>query len=267
VQNSIGQLLVNGGSIYLAANEMVGAPGSIINLTGGYVQYTGATISTTRLIDAYGRIVSIGTADPNVPIVGVAGQFTVNHAHWGITETHSEPLFGQGYYQPDYIQGGNAGTLSIQVTGTNGAPGGSLVANSGASILDSTILASAFAGLRQVAGGALPSNGTFTFSGILPIEIGDPGVLSASSQAVASVPANFTAQTPLLATPGSIYATNVFSSQTLDDANFKNISLTAAPAAASTVASITEPWCRTRRARCWGRDRADQEDRYCMEES
>ena len=244
VQRSIGQLLVNGGSIFLAANEVVGAPGSIINLTGGYTDFLGGIIHTTTLIGADGRKYSIGSADPNLTYVGIAGQFTVDHAHWGITDVYSDPLIGGGYYQPEYVQGGNAGTLTITVSGNTDIFTGAAIANSGAAILDSTILASAIAGQRQIAGGALPSNGTFNFTGILPIEIGDPGALSAPSLAASSVPTNFTPDAPLLATPGSIYTTNVFNSQMLNDSNFKNISFTnsspnASLASASTNASIT----------------------------
>ncbi len=87
VQNSIGQLLVNGGAIYLTANEFVGAPGSIINLTGGYVHYLGGMIRTTELLGANGGRYNIGSADPNMSYVGIAGQYTVQHSpHWNMPD-------------------------------------------------------------------------------------------------------------------------------------------------------------------------------------
>ncbi len=182
---------------------MVGAPGSIINLTGGYIDYQGGTIRTTVLIGADGRKYGIGSADPDMTYIGIAGQFTVDHAHWGITDVYSSPLIGGGYYQPEYIQGGNAGMLSVSVSGFNGVANSSaVIANSGAAILQSTILAGAFAGQRQIAGGALPNNGSFNFSGIEPIEISDPATMSAAALAGSSLPADFTPDTSLLATPG-----------------------------------------------------------------
>ncbi len=226
VQNSIGQLLVNGGAVFLEANEFVGAPGSIINLNGGYVHYLGGTISTTRLIDAYGRLEGIGNADPNIPVVGIAGQFTVDHSHWNVTEIYSDPLYSGSYYQSDYIQGGNAGKLTIVVNNTNDGSLGALVTDSGTAILDSTLLAGTVAGMRQVAAGILPDGGSFTFTGIEPIEIGDPGVLSAQSLVALSLPRGFTMATPLPATPGSAYTTNVVNSQILDNADLSTISLT-----------------------------------------
>jgi len=241
-QNSIDQLLVNGGAVYLQSNEFVGASGSTINLMGGYLHYLGGMVQTTELVGANGGLTNIGSANPNVVYVGIAGQFTVDHAHWGVKEIYTDPLIGRGYYEPDYIQGGAAGTLSIGVGGGNGAAANTTVANSGAAILDSTVLAGAVAGAWQVGTGALPSDGTFGFSGIESIEIGDPSALSPSSLAASLEPANFSMASPLLASAGSVYAAaNVFSSQTLDDANFKNISLATATTTLSTQpTSITE---------------------------
>jgi filamentous hemagglutinin family protein len=237
VQRSIGQLLVNGGSVYLSANEMVGAPGSIINLTGGYVDYLGGIVHTTVLIGADGHKYSIGSADPNMTYIGIAGQFTVDHAHWGIKEIYSDPLVGGGYYQPEYIQGGNAGLLNISVNAVNGVPNSqSAVDDAGAAVLESTILASSFAGQRQIAGGSLPSNGSFAFTGIEPIEIAAPGSMAAA----ANLPPNFTAATPMLATADSGYATNVFDSKVLNDPNFKSISLQATNATDRPPQAITE---------------------------
>jgi hypothetical protein len=164
VQQSIGQLLVNGGTITLAGNEFIGARGSIINLMGGYVEYLGGMLNTTMLVGADGRIYNIGSANANMTYVGIAGQFTVDHNSGGkadpaLTQIYGTGLFGP-QYQADYIQGGNAGTLTIQLSNTNGASSNSsvAVANSGALILDSTLLAGTEAGVRQVASGALPSN-------------------------------------------------------------------------------------------------------------
>ena len=65
-------------------------------------------------------------------------------------------------------------------------------------------------------------------------------MLSAAALAASTVPDNFSAASPLLASPGSAQAVDVFSSEALDQANFRNITLTTAPASSTTVASITE---------------------------
>ncbi len=113
IPRSIDQLLTNAGSITLSGNQVMTASGSSLNLDGGFVHYLGGMINTTRVIDAYGQLENIGDADPNIPIIGIAGQFTVDHSHWNVTEIYTDPLLAGGYYEPDYIVGGNAGTLSV----------------------------------------------------------------------------------------------------------------------------------------------------------
>ncbi|WP_454619527.1 filamentous haemagglutinin family protein [Bradyrhizobium cenepequi] len=243
VQQSAAQLLVKGGAIGLLAPEVVAASGSVINLTGGYIHYLGGMVHTTRLIGSNGRLYGIGQADPNIDYVGIAGQFTVNHPHWGITEVYTSPLQSGGYYQPDYIQGANAGSLSIVITDNTFF--GEAVVGAGAFVFDATVLAQSVAGTRQVAGGTQPKNGSFSFSGLLPIEIGDPNMMSASSLAASRLPADFTMASPLLASAGG-RTSDVISSAVLNDASFENIALTAGPqtpvgsAWVNVNASITE---------------------------
>ncbi len=153
IPRSIDQLLTNGGSITLSGGQVMTAAGSSLNLDGGFVHYLGGTINTTRLIDAYGQLESIGNADPNIPIVGVAGQFTVDHSHWNVTDIYTDPLFSGGFYEPDYIVGGNAGTLSVF--------------GQTATVLDGAMSAQAFAGIKQIEAGLAPS-GTSPGGNFLP---------------------------------------------------------------------------------------------------
>ena len=226
VQQSIAQLLLKGGAISLLAPEVVAASGSVINLTGGYVHYLGGMINTTLLIGSDGRLYNIGSADPNISYVGIAGRFTVDHPHWGVTEVYVSPLLSGGYYQPDYVQGANAGSLSINITDNSAF--GQAIAGAGAFVFDATLLAQSIAGPRQVASGTLPQNGSFSLTGLLPIEIGDPSMMSASSLAASTLPANFPVGSAMLAsTPKSPYAVaNVLNSQTLNNAGLNSISLT-----------------------------------------
>ncbi len=117
------------------------------------MHYLGGTINTTRLIDAYGQLENIGDADPNIPIIGIAGQFTVDHSHWNVTEIYTDPLLAGGYFEPDYIVGGNAGSLSVF-----GAQ---------AAVLDGAMSAQAFAGIKQMQAGLAPS-GTSPGGNFLP---------------------------------------------------------------------------------------------------
>jgi filamentous hemagglutinin family protein len=223
VQRSINQLLVNGGAVFLTGNEVDGAPDSTINLMGGYLHYLGGMVKTTRLTDQFGNPVAIGQADPNDTFTGIAGQFIQDHPRWGVKETFSNPLIDHAMYVDDYVSGGNAGSLNIDVTGTTGtvAVTGVAVPGSGAAVLNSTLLAGDVIGSRQITAGTLLSGGSFSFTGISPIEIANGLALAAST-----LPPDFDMAAPLLAVSGSGYEVNILDSQTLSAADFSSISLT-----------------------------------------
>ncbi|WCM18167.1 filamentous hemagglutinin family protein [Paraburkholderia bryophila] len=144
---TVDQLLTNGGTITLSGNEVMTAAGSSMNLNGGYVHYDGGMVDTTRLVDANGAIVPIGQASPFDTFVGIAGQFTENHPRWGVTKTWYNPLQTGGTFQPEFIVGGNAGTLDLFA--------------SQSMVLDGDITAQAFGGSKQTQGNDLPTGGTF----------------------------------------------------------------------------------------------------------
>ncbi len=62
--------------------------------------------------------------------------FTVDHAHWGIVDTYSSPLYSASQYVPQYTEGGDAGSLTIKAS---------------AQIIDGTIDAQSYPGVRQLA--------------------------------------------------------------------------------------------------------------------
>jgi len=229
LNNSIGMLLKNGGAISLTGNEVVAETGSVVNLMGGYIHYLGGTINTTELVGSDGRIYNIGSANPNLTYIGIAGEFAVDHNVGGkpdpaITQYYGTGLLG-AQYQPDYIRGGNGGTLSITVGSVNGPL---TIPNSGAFVFDATLLAGALAGEMQVSGHNLPTAGSFTFVGVEPIEIGSANTLSGTGLAALAPPAGFGFSSPLLASPGSAYAAqNVISSSVLDNAQLASITLSA----------------------------------------
>jgi filamentous hemagglutinin family protein len=155
---TIQQILTVGGSVTSSARNFIQQPGSIINISGGFVSYSGGAIHTTRLLGADGRFYDIGSADPTIPYVGVAGQFTANHAHWGVTRTWTDPVFASGQFQPGYIAGASAGSVGV----TAFTP-----------ILQGAIVAETVAGSRQrgLAGSAtlgpsdqLPSGGSLSIN-------------------------------------------------------------------------------------------------------
>ncbi|WP_189052135.1 filamentous haemagglutinin family protein [Aliidongia dinghuensis] len=151
---TVGELLQPGGSIQLNGAAVVSS-GSVLNISGGYVHYQAGNLATTRVLGADGHIYDIGTANLSVPIVGFAGRMTVDHAHWGVSETYVSALIngGPGLYQAAYDQGANAGALTV----------------TGPSIVEGTILAGVTVGVFQHAGvgpysSSEPQGGTFNLS-------------------------------------------------------------------------------------------------------
>jgi filamentous hemagglutinin family protein len=113
IPETIDQLLTAGGSFTSSAKNFIQQPGAAINVSGGYVQYLGGIINTTRLIGSDGRIYNIGNANPYITYIGILGGFTVDHAHWDVTQTYNNPGLGGGFYEPGYISGADAGMISV----------------------------------------------------------------------------------------------------------------------------------------------------------
>ncbi|MGY3591283.1 filamentous hemagglutinin family protein [Bradyrhizobium sp. USDA 4341] len=120
IPQSIDQILTVGGNFTTSGKNVVQQPGASINVSAGYVQYTGGMISTTRLLGADGRIYDIGRADPTIAYVGVGNGFTVLHKVNGVVDTKLTEIFlspwGGGsntHYEASYITGANAGSVTV----------------------------------------------------------------------------------------------------------------------------------------------------------
>jgi filamentous hemagglutinin family protein len=238
IPRSIKQLLTNGGSIELSGAQVMTAQGSTLDLDGGFVHYLGGMVKTTVLVDQFGNNVAIGQADPDDPFVGIAGQFTVNHPRWGVTETYQNPLIGRAVYEDDFIVGGNAGTLSIYGSQTV--------------VLDGTMSAQAVAGTKQILGNSQPTGGTFNLgsdpaalNGLADMTLGiDSGVTGESGTVIVQdgapqlsdlFAAGFSMNTPLDTTalgalsntdPNNILATTVVPADALASGGFANVNIT-----------------------------------------
>lgn len=178
VPRSIYQLMTVGGSVSLTTDlstsngaASVKTDGSITNVAGGSVKFLPGMVNTTRLLGSDGRIYSMTNADPNMTYLGIAGQFTVNHAHWHVTETWSTP---SQIYSPGFTEGHDAGRVSIVTVNP---------------ALLGTMYFGSTAGERQISGGQLPLQGSLELTTPSSVQIG------------AAASANFTTQ--------STYTTNL----------------------------------------------------------
>ncbi|MFB9261985.1 filamentous hemagglutinin family protein [Bradyrhizobium erythrophlei] len=195
VPRSISQLMTVGGSISLSTELTTtnGAPsvktdGSIMNVAGGSVKFLPGMVNTTHLIGSDGRIYSMANADPNMTFLGIAGQFTVKHARWGVTETWSTQT---QIDSPGYTEGHDAGSVNVVTINPS---------------LLGTIYFGATAGERQISAGQLPLQGSLSLTTPSSVQIG------------ATQSANYTAQ--------STYTTNL-SADTLSGYGLSSLSVTA----------------------------------------
>lgn len=224
VPRDISQMLTRGGNLSLTGDQVLVREGSQLKLDGGYVAYQAGWINTPNLLGADGRIYNIASADPNVDYVGFAGQYTSNHARWGVSETYGSPIMGGTRRWDDgFITGSDAGTFTV-----NAATAASL---------DGDISAEAFAGDRQVVNGSQPDGGSFVFTGSLPNRSAtyQTGVrLQENSLVLDDLVPGFSVDTPwetvLAAQDGKDNATNlrdwmIISTDMIGKAGFANVDI------------------------------------------
>lgn len=115
IRRTVGQLTIGGGSVALHAGEsVVVQPGATVNVSGGWINYTGGTIETTKVY-ADGRIYDIASATPDRVYSGIYKEVSAStDTKWGVSLATAHPLTANSSaYEPGYLQGGNAGTLTI----------------------------------------------------------------------------------------------------------------------------------------------------------
>ena len=166
VTETINQILSSGGNVSISTGGATGTPlaganqpldsivlepGSVIDTSGGYVTYAGGYVSTTNLLGADGKLYAIGQADPDVTYVGIAGDFTDQHPHWGISNAYTAPASEQQSetFEPGYINGASAGTITLSADAIEA---------------DGQLYGQASAGPLQRANGAIPTSGTLNIN-------------------------------------------------------------------------------------------------------
>lgn len=133
------------GNAALAADVIV-KPGAIIDISGGWVRYEGGKVNVTRLVTADGRLVDIGSADPDEIYAGIYKGYTLDHGRWGTSETWIGGAAANTRNVAEYTEGRDAGALTIKAS---------------AIAFDGTVRGEAYTGDRQrldaVAGSASSS--------------------------------------------------------------------------------------------------------------
>lgn len=219
-KTNLAELSTIGGNITLkSSGSIITRQGSLLDVSGGSFRYQDGVVNSTKLLGADGRIYDIASATPDRVYVGVAGQFTENHAHWGVSETWSSP-WRSTRSERGFTEGRDAG--AIQFYATEGVA------------LEGSYWGGVIVGERQALSGNLAKAGSLTFGGN-----GDEDRLWLLGKLVISedpsrLPTNFTATSQLPSTwysgaPGNQDSfrlrTTFLDSRVLADAGFGNIEL------------------------------------------
>ena len=126
-----------GGEINLiSGGGVVAVNGSTMNVSGGWIDYQGGLVATTRLLGTDGRLYDISNAEPSITYVGIAGTISIAHPRWGVTEVFNTPLVGSTdqQYESSYLDGRSAGSIAITANQM---------------VLDGTMLGNSVSGPRQ----------------------------------------------------------------------------------------------------------------------
>ena len=106
-----------GGSVNLQSfGDVIVGSNAKINVSGGATDYQSGYLNTSVLLGANGQVYGISNASPDVVYTGVANTNLVSltDLRWGVTSTYAGIYgTGQGQYTPGYVQGANAGSLTL----------------------------------------------------------------------------------------------------------------------------------------------------------
>jgi filamentous hemagglutinin len=137
---TVAERSTQGGTVNIQSQgEVILETGATINLSGGSVKYTPATVKSTLLF-ANGKLVEVSDADAKVKYDGIATRFVINYGRWNKKETID--LGENMKFDPGYTDGKAAGALNI--------------VGMGGTVLQSDIQGKTVVGERQRAAGTAP---------------------------------------------------------------------------------------------------------------
>lgn len=225
IARTVDQRLTTGGSVNISAAETILRPGAAINIAGGSLDHEAGDVPTTWLIGSDGRVYNINDAPADLSYVSINGGFTVDHSRWGISETYADPLLSTQIRQSAYLEGKNAGSLTV-----NGRI---------ATEMDADVDADAVNGIYQRSAASMAHNGSLVVGAqtIGTLTVGDQNVVIAPSFAAPSDPfagglASIGVIKPL---PSDDDTTLHLSADKLDEAHYGSITIVGDGVAGSVV--------------------------------
>ena len=115
IERNVFELTTAGGTISMTAGDsVIVRSGAKIDVSGGFVNFEGGTVQTTRVMSD-SRVMDIANATPDRPFTGLYdGTSTFNRPKYGITEKWTHPLALSGeHFEPGYVEGKSGGSISI----------------------------------------------------------------------------------------------------------------------------------------------------------
>ena len=138
IEKTAGEQLAAGGKIKLeSTGAVVTNAASTLNLSGGVVNYTAATVAPSQLIGSDGKVYTFNQAPAGLAYTSVLGAPTGRLDRWGVVPSYSPSQVSSGFVTPGYVAGQAGGTLTIV---------------SPLAVLDGQIQAGVTQGARQTAG-------------------------------------------------------------------------------------------------------------------
>lgn len=114
IQRTVGELTTAGGNVTVAAGgSFVLQTGARLDVSGGWINFQGSDVQTTRLLVS-GQAIDISQADPNIAYDGVYnGTASSTDTRYNVTQTSAAMWRGNSYYDQGYLKGAAGGTLGI----------------------------------------------------------------------------------------------------------------------------------------------------------
>lgn len=151
IQRTVGELTIAGGTINLnAGGSVVVQDSAQINSSAGWINYTGGTVQTTKVITG-GAIIDISEATPNLVYDGIySPSSTRTDLAWSVsTSFYHSTSPAASYFDPGLLHSGDGGKISIT------AP---------SMALDGSFLGTTFRGPDQLISGPAASQLSLTFA-------------------------------------------------------------------------------------------------------
>ncbi len=119
IKRTVAERLSKGGDIVLRSEgDVVVENGSVLDISGGEINFLAGNITTTKLL-ANGRLIDIGDADPLMSYDGIYGEVSKNYKKWGVTRTWNiDGPFTLSRFERGYVEGKDAGSLAIRANRT-----------------------------------------------------------------------------------------------------------------------------------------------------